>query len=115
MIMHRAPKRRVLADIVSSQMDADRLDYLLRDSHFCGVTYGQYDFRWMLNSMSIVNSKHGERLGITYKGIGGVEHYLMARRLMTRNIYHYQKKLALEFFLIQLLVTLAESIETYSA
>lgn len=115
MIMHRPSPKRVLADIVSSQLDADRLDYLLRDSHFCGVTYGQYDFRWMLNSMAIVNSKHGERLGITYKGIGGVEHYLMARRLMTRNIYHYQKKLALEFFLIQLLVALAESVETYPA
>jgi HD superfamily phosphohydrolase len=114
MIMHRAPKRRVLADIVSSQMDADRLDYLLRDSHFCGVEYGQFDFRWMLNCMAIVNSKHGERLGITHKGIGGVEHYLMARRLMMRNIYHSQKKLALEFFLVKLLVYLAESLKTHA-
>jgi HD superfamily phosphohydrolase len=114
MIMHRSPKKRVLADIVSSQMDSDRLDYLLRDSHFCGVTYGQFDFRWMLNCMAIVNSKHGERLGITHKGIGGVEHYLMARRLMTRNIYHSQKKLALESYLIKLLVYLAESLKTYA-
>src|SRR5262249_51089603 len=37
MIMHRSYSKRVLADIVSSQLDADRLDYLLRDSHFCGV------------------------------------------------------------------------------
>jgi HD superfamily phosphohydrolase len=114
MIMHKSPKKRVLSDIVSSQLDSDRLDYLLRDSHFCGVTYGQFDFRWMLNSMAIVNSKHGERLGITHKGIGVVEHYLMARRLMTRNIYHYQKKLALEFFLIKLLINLAESLATYT-
>jgi HD superfamily phosphohydrolase len=114
MIMHRSPKKRVLADIVSSQMDADRLDYLLRDSHFCGVTYGEFDFRWMLNCMAIVNSKHGERLGVTHKGIGGVEHYLMARRLMTRNIYHSQKKLALESYLIKLLVSLSESLKTYA-
>jgi HD superfamily phosphohydrolase len=114
MIMHKSPKNRVLADIVSSQLDSDRLDYLLRDSHFCGVTYGQFDFRWMVNSMAIVTSKHGERLGITHKGVGVVEHYLMARRLMTRNIYHYQKKLALEYLLIQLLVNLAESLETYA-
>ncbi len=113
MIMHKSSVKRVLADIVSSQMDADRLDYLLRDSHFCGVTYGQYDFRWMLHCMTIVASKQGERLGITHKGIGVVEHYLMARRLMTRNIYHYQKKLALEFFLIELLNNLAESVEDY--
>src|SRR5476649_2227897 len=108
MIMHRAPKRRVLADIVSSQMDADRLDYLLRDSHFCGVSYGQFDFRWLLHCMAIVNAKQGERLGITHKGIGVVEHYLMARRLMIRNIYFLQKKLALEYLLIQLLILIAE-------
>jgi HD superfamily phosphohydrolase len=113
MIMHRSPKKRVLADIVSSQLDADRLDYLLRDSHFCGVTYGEFDFRWMLNCMTIVHSKHGERLGITPKGIGVVEHYLMARRLMTRNIYHHHKKLAFEFYLIKLLSSLAADLENY--
>ncbi len=115
MIMHKSPKNRVMADIVSSQMDADRLDYLLRDSHFCGVRYGEFDFRWLLNCMTIVNSKHGERLGVTHKGIGVVEHYLMARRLMMRNIYHLQKKLALEFFLVKLLTNLAESLKTYPA
>lgn len=111
MIMHKPIAKRVLADIVSSQLDADRLDYLLRDSHFCGVRYGEFDFRWMLHCMAIVESDEGERLGITHKGIGVVEHYLMARRLMTRNIYHSQKKLALEFFLVQWLASLAESLE----
>lgn len=114
MIMHKSTGKRVLADIVSSQLDADRLDYLLRDSHFCGVTYGQFDLRWMLNCMTIVNSHQGESLGITYKGIGVIEHYLMARRLMVRNIYHLQKKLALEFFMVKLLRSLAESLESYA-
>src|SRR5437667_106052 len=54
-----------------------------------------------------------ERLGITHKGIGAVEHYLMARRLMTRNIYHLQKKLAVEYFLIRLLRSLSESLNHY--
>ncbi|EKD55187.1 MAG: hypothetical protein ACD_60C00025G0084 [uncultured bacterium] len=114
MIMHKSDARQILADIVSSQLDADRLDYLLRDSHFCGVTYGEFDFRWMINSMTIVTSPKGERLGLTYKGIGVVEHYLMARRLMTRNIYHHPKKLALEFFLVQLLCSLAAHLKNYA-
>lgn len=114
MIMHRSSSKRVLADIVSSQLDADRLDYLLRDSHFCGVSYGEYDLRWMLNCMTIINSKDGESLGITHKGIGVIEHYLVARRLMTRNIYHHQKKLAIEFYLIQLLRSLADDLGSYS-
>lgn len=111
MIMHKPVAKNVLADIVSSQLDADRLDYLLRDSHFCGVKYGEFDFRWMLHCMTIVESNEGERLGITHKGIGAVEHYLMARRLMTRNIYHSQKKLALESLLVQMLANLAERLE----
>lgn len=114
MIMHKTKELHLLADIVSSQLDADRLDYLLRDSHFCGVRYGEFDFRWMINSMVIVNSIHGERLGVTYKGIGVVEHYLMARRLMMRNIYLHQKKLALEYFMVKLLNNLAENLETFA-
>lgn len=110
MIMHQPIGKRVLADIVSSQLDADRLDYLLRDSHFCGVRYGEFDFRWMLHCLAIVSSPTGERLGITHKGIGVVEHYLMARRLMTRNIYHLQKKLAIEQFLVELLSNLASAL-----
>jgi HD superfamily phosphohydrolase len=111
MIMHKPVAKRVLADIVSSQLDADRLDYLLRDSHFCGVQYGEFDFRWMLHCLAIVNANDGERLGITHKGIGVVEHYLMARRLMTRNIYHSLKKLAIEQYLVELLANLAESLD----
>lgn len=115
MIMHKQPSKNVLADIVSSQLDSDRLDYLLRDSHFCGVKYGEFDFRWMLHCMAIVKEGETERLGITHKGIGAVEHYLMARRLMTRNIYHLQKKLAIETLLVHLLSFLAENLEYHSA
>jgi len=112
MIMHQAKAKGVLADIVSSQLDADRLDYLLRDSHFCGVGYGHFDFRWMLHCMAIVNDGQQERLGITHKGIGAVEHYLMARRLMIRNIYYSQKKLALEYYLVKLLAILAKELDS---
>lgn len=112
MIMHTVGKKTVLSDIVSSQLDADRLDYLLRDSHFCGVRYGEYDFRWMLHCMTIIRgAKQDEmRLGITHKGIGVVEHYLMARRLMLNNIYRSHKKLAIEAMLIRLLALLANEL-----
>src|SRR3990167_4369068 len=115
MIMHQPVKKQLLADIVSSQLDADRLDYLLRDSHFCGVRYGEFDFRWMLHCLAIVNSKQGDRLGITHKGVGVTEHYLMARRLLTRNICHSQKKLAIEDLLVLLLANLAEGLEFHAS
>lgn len=111
LIMHKETDKKLLADIVSSQLDADRLDYLRRDSHFCGVTYGEYDFRWLLHCLSIVPNEFGEqRLGITIKGVGVVEQYFMARRLMTRNVYFNGKKYAAEFLLTSFLKHLAHSI-----
>jgi uncharacterized protein len=107
MIMHKYEGNKVLADIVSSQLDADRFDYLLRDSHFCGVKYGQFDLRWMLHCLVPVETEDGFRLGVNYKGVGVVEHYLMARRLMIRNIYHHYKKHAIENLLIKFLEKLS--------
>ncbi|MFN3234360.1 MAG: HD domain-containing protein [Gammaproteobacteria bacterium] len=111
MIMHEERENLLLADIVSSQLDADRLDYLLRDSHFCGVQYGEFDLRWMLHCLTVVDTEHGKRLGVTDKGVGVVEHYLMARRLMRRNIYHHHKKYAIENFLVKFLQHLAVEIQ----
>jgi len=110
-IMHEH-ENKLLTDIVSSQLDADRFDYLLRDSHFCGVSYGQFDLRWMLHCLTIVPTDTGPRLGVTYKGIGVVEHYLMARRLMIRNIYHHYKKFAIERLLVRLFHALSECMQT---
>lgn len=109
-IMHQATSNTLLADIVSSQLDADRLDYLLRDSHFCGVTYGEYDFRWLLHCLTEIEYQGKKRLGVTYKGIGVVEHYLNARRLMIRNIYYHSKKLAVEFLLVEFLKLLSNEL-----
>jgi HD superfamily phosphohydrolase len=110
MIMHQPVQDQLLADIVSSQLDADRLDYLLRDSHFCGVRYGQFDFRWMIHCLAIVNHEGKPHLGITEKGVGVFESYLMARRMIMRNIGHSTKKLAIEKLLVDLLGLLSTSL-----
>lgn len=112
MIMHEYTDNKLLSDIVSSQIDADRFDYLLRDSHFCGVKYGEFDLRWMLHCLTFVETDGGLRLGVTHKGVGAVEHYLMARCLMIRNIYHHKKKQAVEYLLIQFMTKLAEHMPT---
>ncbi|MFA5799982.1 MAG: HD domain-containing protein [Candidatus Peribacteraceae bacterium] len=95
----RRERYGVYADIVSSQLDADRLDYLLRDSYFCGVEYGSYDLEWLLSTLQIYrpNSSHkGSRLAVGHKGIGAVENFLMNRRLMTQNIYFHKTVKAFE-------------------
>jgi len=79
-----------ISDLISSQLDADRLDYLLRDSYFCGVSYGKYDLNWLLHCMvAITDNENRLRLGVSFKGIGAVESFLMARRLMTQSVYHH--------------------------
>lgn len=110
LISHQNTCDSLLGDIVSSQLDADRLDYLLRDNHFCGVNYGNFDLHWLLNALIVINHGSKKRLGITYKGIGVAEHYLMARRLMIRNIYFLHKKIALEYLLIQFLLSVAQQL-----
>jgi len=82
---------QLIADIISSQLDADRLDYLLRDSYFCGVTYGKYDINWLLHCMQAIPDECSRlRLGVSKRGVGAVEDFFMARRLMTHNVYHNQ-------------------------
>jgi HD superfamily phosphohydrolase len=95
-------------DIVSSQLDADRLDYLLRDSHFCGVTYGKFDLNWLVRCIQrIPETSVGNRLGIDRKGISAVEQFLMARRLMTKNVYYHHKVKVAEKYLVLFLESLA--------
>lgn len=102
-------------DIISSQLDVDRLDYLLRDSHFCGVTYGNYDLQWLIRCLNIViDEDENYRLGITKKGIGVIEQYLFARRLMTQNIYYHGKVKVAEFLIIEFLRLIKNELEVNS-
>src|SRR5438045_5337899 len=82
------PRRTFVCDIISSQLDADRLDYLLRDNLMTGSRYGGYDLRWLLVSMTI--DAKSDRLAVTWKGVSAVEAYLAARYHMYRNVYFHK-------------------------
>ena len=102
----------LIADIVSSQLDADRLDYLLRDSHFCAVSFGEIDAQWILKKLvRIEGLETSPRLGIDFKGVNSVEHYLLARRLMTRGIYNHSLVLLYETLLITFLKKIVDHLE----
>ncbi|CRX38595.1 HD domain-containing protein [Estrella lausannensis] len=101
-------------DIISSQLDGDRLDYLLRDSHFCGVAYGNFDLNWLISCLTAVDYEGVPRLGITSQGIGSVEHFLLARRLMYQNIYCYAKIVAFERLIVEFLMELSRLYPTHA-
>ena len=77
-----------LCDILSSQLDADRLDYLLRDNLMTGSRYGDYDLGWLLHALT-VDTASGH-LAVTWKGVSAVEAYLQARYHMYRNVYFHK-------------------------
>lgn len=107
-------KRAYLSDIVSSQLDADRMDYLLRDSHFCGVTYGEFEIDWLINHLQLSdivdNDQKQTRLCVHYKGMSALEHFIMARRLMNRYVYHHLHTLGADHLLVEFLSALATAL-----
>lgn len=82
----------LLHDIISSDLDADRMDYLLRDSHMCGVNYGLYDPDRILKSMCAYGrSDSGSmRVAIRYSGLGALEDLLFSRYQMHSQIYGHK-------------------------
>ena len=80
--------RRFLSDIISGQLDADRIDYLLRDNLLTGSNYGAFDVEWLLVAMAVDPTT--QRLVVLPKAISAVEGYLQARYHMYRNVYFHK-------------------------
>jgi len=87
-LMRCQPVRTWLCDILASQLDADRLDYLLRDNLMTGSKYGDYDLSWLLHALTIDEASN--RLAVTWKGISAVEAYLQSRYHMYHNVYFHK-------------------------
>jgi len=69
-IEKKAPTlHRILKSIVSGEVDCDRMDYLLRDSYFCGVAYGNYDIDWLISSMSLREKDRRLIISISENGV----------------------------------------------
>ncbi len=93
---------RVIKALVSSQLDCDRLDYLLRDSYSTGTRYGQLDLERILSALTI--APDGD-LAIHPKGLLAVEHYLVVRNLMYRGVYNHRLNEVCNWILEQLIMT----------
>ncbi|MGB7922484.1 MAG: HD domain-containing protein [Pyrinomonadaceae bacterium] len=77
-----------LAQLVSSQLDVDRMDYLLRDSLMTGAKYGIYDLEWIINALQI--DEENDRIFVAARGLYAVEEYLQARYYMFRQVYFHR-------------------------
>lgn len=79
----------LLSEIVSSQLDVDKMDYLLRDSLYCGVRYGNYDLERLLDTVIPIRDPldQGWRIGVDYGGVHALEALVMARYYMFTQVY----------------------------
>jgi len=84
-----------LQQLVSSQLDLDRLDYLKRDSFFTGVYEGSVGIERILKTMRVFNG----HIVIEKKGIYAIENYILARRLMYMQVYLHKTVLSADFLL----------------
>lgn len=86
----------ILHQLISSEMDADRLDYLLRDSYFCGVSYGKYDLDWIVDNLNIGIEKKNAYLAISERALSTFNDFLLSRFHMFMMVYFHYKCVCLE-------------------
>ncbi|MGB3297157.1 MAG: HD domain-containing protein [Phormidesmis sp.] len=85
--------------LVSSQLDCDRIDYLMRDSYFTGASYGQLDLDRIMLALSYDTVT--QQLVVERKGLAAIEHYLVVRSFMYAQIYNHPKNLSATWVLEQ--------------
>ena len=94
--------RKILTQIISSELDADRMDYLQRDAYYCGVSYGKYDLNWLLSNLTYyINNKGNKKppdvhLALSSRGIYTFEDFLLSRYHMSLMVYYHYKNVVYE-------------------
>lgn len=84
-VIAKTHKNPLLVQMISSQIDGDRMDYLLRDSYFSGTAYGRFDIERILRTMRV----HDGQIVMKESGIQAVENYILARYHMYWQVYYH--------------------------
>lgn len=99
-------KDAVVSSIVAGQVDADKMDYLIRDSFYCGVNYGLVDIQRLIDSLEVSNDYS---LHFDIAARGALEAFLVARYEMFLNVYYHKTVRSVEVMLVKL-ITAADSV-----
>ncbi|MEF2247637.1 MULTISPECIES: HD domain-containing protein [unclassified Paenibacillus] len=97
-VIRKTYKEPIVVSLISSQMDADRMDYLLRDAYFTGVNYGNFDLERILRVLRPYKGK----IVVKESGMHAVEHYLMSRYQMYWQVYFHPVTRSSEIILRQI-------------
>lgn len=81
-----------LKTFMDSELDCDKMDYLLRDSYYCGVEYGKYDVERLISSFTICYTNGAPRLAIKTGGVQAFEEFVLARYFMFIQVYFHRTR-----------------------
>ena len=98
-------------DLISSVWDVDKMDYLLRDSLYCGVRYGSYDLERIIDTITLYDENPGGllRLGIEEGGIHAIEGFILARYFMFTQVYYHKVRRAYDLILADFIAELLQA------
>jgi HD superfamily phosphohydrolase len=106
-LVHGEHELPFLARTVSGNFDVDRCDYLLRDAHFTGVSYGNFDLAWLVRSLRLGAVEAPDRappLAIDGpKGLPAIESFVLARLFMVQQVYFHKASRSSEWMLTRIL------------
>src|SRR6266404_498563 len=89
----------VLRQVVSGELDADRMDYLQRDSFFTGVNYGKFDADWIIQNLESVERDGGVHLALQQRAVFAFEDFLLSRYHMFLSVYFHYASVGYEVLL----------------
>lgn len=94
------PELLILKKLISSQLDVDRADYLLRDSHHCGVEYGNFGYRRLFEMLGVIEGREGGlELAIDRGGVHSLEALILARYYMFAQVYFHRVRRIFDLYL----------------
>ncbi len=88
--------RPLLSQIVSSELDADRMDYLERDSYFCGINYGKIDRDWLIQNLTLHIKNSTAYLALNRRALYAFDDFLISRHHMHLMVYFHHKSIIYE-------------------
>jgi len=97
--------RLILSQIVSSEMDCDRMDYLVRDSYFCGTNYGKFELNWLIGNMTSYVVDGRVHLALNRRALYTFDDFLISRHHMYLMVYFHHKSIIYDEMLTRYLTS----------
>lgn len=95
----------ILSSLISGEIDVDRMDYMVRDSLFCGISYGHFDRDWIFSNLTAIEDDGSVSLALDSRAIYAFEDFLLSRYHMYLMVYLHHKSVIYDEMLYQFLLS----------